>query len=38
MRAALSWPILERIPLFGDAAISPHGIGVAAGFLLGAGS
>lgn len=35
MLAALSWPILERIPLVGDAAISPHGIGVAAGFLLG---
>ncbi|MBW3619034.1 MAG: prolipoprotein diacylglyceryl transferase [Actinobacteria bacterium] len=33
--AALSWPILERIPLFGDAAISPHGLGIAAGFLLG---
>ena len=32
---ALSWPILERIPLFGDVAISPHGIGIAAGFLLG---
>lgn len=35
MLAALSWPILERIPLFGGAAISPHGIGVAAGFILG---
>lgn len=35
MLAALSWPILERIPLFGDAAISPHGLGVAVGFVLG---
>lgn len=34
--AALSWPILERIPLGGDLAISPHGIGTALGFLLGA--
>lgn len=34
--AELTWPILERIPLGGDLAISPHGIGTAAGFLLGA--
>ncbi len=34
--AELRWPILERIPIWGDAAISPHGIGTAAGFLLGA--
>ena len=33
---AISFPILERIPLFGDLAISPHGIGIAVGFLLGA--
>lgn len=32
----LQWPIIERIPLFGDLAISPHGLGAAAGFLLGA--
>ncbi|MFN2557219.1 MAG: prolipoprotein diacylglyceryl transferase [Nitriliruptorales bacterium] len=32
----LQWPILERIPLFGDLAISPHGIGAAVGFLVGA--
>jgi phosphatidylglycerol:prolipoprotein diacylglycerol transferase len=32
----LSWPILERIPLVGDLAVSPHGIGIAAGFLAGA--
>lgn len=34
--ADLAWPILERIPLFGDLAISPHGIGTAVGFLVGA--
>jgi phosphatidylglycerol:prolipoprotein diacylglycerol transferase len=34
--AALAWPIIERIPLVGDLAISPHGIGIAAGFLIGA--
>lgn len=34
--AALAWPILERIHIFGDFAISPHGISVALGFLLGA--
>ena len=32
----LSWPIISRIPLGGDLAISPHGIGIALGFLLGA--
>lgn len=34
--AAISWPILERIPLGGDVAISPHGIGIAVGFAVGA--
>jgi phosphatidylglycerol:prolipoprotein diacylglycerol transferase len=34
--AELAWPILERIQLFGDLAVSPHGISIAAGFLLGA--
>ncbi len=34
--AALSWPIISRIPLGGDLAVSPHGIGVALGFVLGA--
>lgn len=33
---ALSWPIISRIPLGGDLAVSPHGIGIALGFLLGA--
>ena len=36
MLAVLSWPILERIPLVGDVAVSPHGIGIALGLLLGA--
>ncbi|MGH8906150.1 MAG: prolipoprotein diacylglyceryl transferase [Egibacteraceae bacterium] len=34
--AALAWPILERIPIYGDFQISPHGISIAVGFLLGA--
>jgi phosphatidylglycerol:prolipoprotein diacylglycerol transferase len=34
--AELAWPILERIHILGDFAISPHGISVALGFLLGA--
>ncbi len=34
--AVLSWPIISRIPLGGDLAVSPHGIGVALGFLVGA--
>ncbi len=34
--AELAWPIISRIPLGGDLAISPHGIGIAAGFALGA--
>lgn len=33
---ALAWPILERIQIAGDFAVSPHGISVAVGFLLGA--
>ena len=36
MLAELAWPILERIPLVGDLAISPHGISIAAGVLIGA--
>ncbi|HUH08351.1 MAG TPA: prolipoprotein diacylglyceryl transferase family protein, partial [Egibacteraceae bacterium] len=36
MLAELRWPILERIPLFGDLAVSPHGISIALGFLIGA--
>ena len=34
--AALGWPILDRFELFGDFAISPHGIGIAVGYLFGA--
>jgi len=34
--ASIGWPVLDRIHLFGDFAISPHGIGIAAGFLFGA--
>lgn len=36
MTGVLSWPIVERIPLFGDAALSPHGLGIALGFVAGA--
>lgn len=34
--AALAWPIIERIPIYGGFKISPHGIMIAVGFLLGA--
>jgi phosphatidylglycerol---prolipoprotein diacylglyceryl transferase len=34
--AAIGWPVLDRIHLFGDFAISPHGVGIALGFLFGA--
>ena len=34
--SVLRWPILERIPLGGDFAVSPHGISIAVGFLVGA--
>jgi prolipoprotein diacylglyceryl transferase len=34
--ASIGWPVLDRIHLFGDLAISPHGIGIAVGFLFGA--
>jgi len=33
---AIGWPVLDRIHLFGDFAVSPHGIGIAVGILLGA--
>lgn len=36
MLAELSWPIIERIHILGDFAVSPHGLFVAVGFLLGA--
>ncbi|MBS3940461.1 MAG: prolipoprotein diacylglyceryl transferase [Actinobacteria bacterium] len=31
----LAWPTLERIPLFADLAVSPHGISIALGILVG---
>ena len=34
--AAIGWPVLDRVHLFGDFAISPHGVGIAIGFLFGA--
>ncbi|HET7235738.1 MAG TPA: prolipoprotein diacylglyceryl transferase family protein [Actinomycetota bacterium] len=34
--AAIGWPVLDRIHILGDFAISPHGIGIAVGFLFGA--
>jgi phosphatidylglycerol:prolipoprotein diacylglycerol transferase len=34
--AAIGWPVLDRIHLGGSFAISPHGLGIAIGFLLGA--
>src|SRR6185436_15024739 len=34
--ASIGWPVLDRIHLWGDFAISPHGIGIAVGFLFGA--
>jgi phosphatidylglycerol:prolipoprotein diacylglycerol transferase len=33
---AIGWPVLDRIHLFGSFAISPHGVGIAIGFLFGA--
>jgi len=34
--SAIGWPILDRFHVFGDLAISPHGIGIAVGYLFGA--
>lgn len=36
MLSVVAFPIIERIPLLGEAAISPHGIGIAVGFVLAA--
>ena len=33
---AIGWPVVDRFDLFGDLAISPHGIGIAVGYLFGA--
>jgi phosphatidylglycerol:prolipoprotein diacylglycerol transferase len=34
--AAIGWPVIDRFHLLGDLAISPHGIGIAVGYLFGA--
>jgi phosphatidylglycerol:prolipoprotein diacylglycerol transferase len=34
--ASIGWPVIDRFHLFGDLAISPHGIGIAVGYLFGA--
>ncbi len=34
--AAVGWPVLDRIRFGGDFAISPHGVMIAVGFLVGA--
>jgi prolipoprotein diacylglyceryl transferase len=34
--ASIGWPVIDRFHLFGDFAISPHGIGIAMGYLFGA--
>jgi phosphatidylglycerol:prolipoprotein diacylglycerol transferase len=34
--ATIGWPVLDRVHLGGDFAISPHGVGIAVGFLFGA--
>jgi phosphatidylglycerol:prolipoprotein diacylglycerol transferase len=34
--ASIGWPVIDRFHLFGDFAISPHGIGIAVGYLFGA--
>jgi phosphatidylglycerol:prolipoprotein diacylglycerol transferase len=33
---AIGWPVIDRFHLFGDFAVSPHGIGIAMGYLFGA--
>ena len=33
--AAISWPVLDRIHFGNSLAVSPHGLGIALGFLLG---
>jgi phosphatidylglycerol:prolipoprotein diacylglycerol transferase len=34
--AAIGWPVLDRVHIGSSFAISPHGVGIAVGFLLGA--
>jgi phosphatidylglycerol:prolipoprotein diacylglycerol transferase len=33
---AIGWPVIDRFHLFGDFAVSPHGITIAVGYLFGA--
>ncbi len=33
--ASISWPVLDRVHFGGSFAISPHGVGIAFGYLLG---
>jgi phosphatidylglycerol:prolipoprotein diacylglycerol transferase len=33
---AIGWPVIDRFDVVGDFAISPHGIGIAIGYLFGA--
>jgi phosphatidylglycerol---prolipoprotein diacylglyceryl transferase len=33
--STITWPVLDRIRIVGDFALSPHGLGIAGGFLLG---
>lgn len=35
MFAAVSWPVIDRVHLGGSFALSPHGVFIAVGFLLG---
>ena len=32
---AIGWPVLDRVHILGNLAISPHGVGIALGFLFG---
>jgi prolipoprotein diacylglyceryl transferase len=33
---AIGWPVIDRFDLFGDFAVSPHGMTIAVGYLFGA--
>jgi phosphatidylglycerol:prolipoprotein diacylglycerol transferase len=33
---SIGWPVIDRFDLLGDLAVSPHGIGIAVGYLFGA--
>jgi phosphatidylglycerol:prolipoprotein diacylglycerol transferase len=34
--SSIGWPVLDRVHILGRFAISPHGVGIAVGFLFGA--